>query len=167
MAGSTRHPVRPVGARLEGCLFIAMTWGFLEVATLRSNTATANGGSPMGDGKVPGKVLDIKTADIKAAAPAFHQGAIDLSKALTTLVNTLDGLGEPWGHDKQGNEFGKAYQPQQKKIESAAGVLVLGLTSIHEAMVDMADGHVDNDELIAGMFTAVKTDKQSDGAGER
>ena len=121
----------------------------------------------MGDGKVPGKVLDIKTADIKAAAPAFHQGAVDLSKALTTLVHALDGLGEPWGHDKQGNEFGKAYQPQQKKIESAAGVLVLGLTSIHEAMVDMADGHVDNDQLIAGMFTEVKTDKQSDGAGER
>ncbi|MHB9861846.1 hypothetical protein [Streptomyces sp. YIM S03343] len=121
----------------------------------------------MGDGKVPGKVLDIKTADIKAAAPAFQQGAIDLSKALTTLVNTLDGLGEPWGHDKQGTEFGKAYKPLQKKIESAAGVLVLGLTSIHEAMVDMADGHVDNDELIAGMFTAVKTGKQSDGAGER
>jgi hypothetical protein len=34
-------------------------------------------------------------------------------------------------------------------------------------MVDMADGHVDNDELIAGMFTAVKTGGQSDGAGER
>ncbi len=51
----------------------------------------------MGDGKVPGKVLDIKTADIKAAAPAFQQGAIDLSKALTTLIQTLDGLGEPWG----------------------------------------------------------------------
>ncbi|MGV9426900.1 hypothetical protein ACWDO7_21780 [Streptomyces sp. NPDC003656] len=33
----------------------------------------------MGDGKVGGKVLDIKTADIKAAAPAFQQGAIDLS----------------------------------------------------------------------------------------
>ncbi|MFJ9930933.1 hypothetical protein ACIRU5_33510 [Streptomyces misionensis] len=40
----------------------------------------------MGDGKVAGKVLDIKTADIKAAAPAFQQGAIDLSKALTTLA---------------------------------------------------------------------------------
>ncbi|MFI9806374.1 hypothetical protein ACIHEJ_18795 [Streptomyces sp. NPDC052301] len=121
----------------------------------------------MGDGKVPGKVLDIKTADIKAAAPAFHQGAIDLSKALTTLIQTLDGLGEPWGHDEQGNEFGKAYKPQQKKIESAAGILVLGLTSIHEAMVDLSDGTVDNDQLIAGMFTEVKTDKQSDGAGER
>ncbi|QHA03384.1 hypothetical protein GQF42_08980 [Streptomyces broussonetiae] len=121
----------------------------------------------MGDGKVPGKVLDIKTADIKAAAPAFQKGAIDLSKALTTLIKTLDGLGEPWGHDDQGNQFGGAYKPHQKSIESAAVVLVLGLTSIHEAMVDMADGHVDNDKLVAGIFTEVKTDKQSDGAGER
>ncbi|ARP70913.1 hypothetical protein LK07_15330 [Streptomyces pluripotens] len=121
----------------------------------------------MGDGKVPGKVLDIKTADIKAAAPAFQQGAIDLGKALTTLIKTLDGLGEPWGHDDQGNQFGGVYKPHQKSIESAAGILVLGLTSIHEAMVDMADGHVDNDKLVAGMFTEIKTHKQSDGAGER
>ncbi|MGW3265361.1 hypothetical protein [Streptomyces sp. NPDC001056] len=120
----------------------------------------------MGDGKVPGKVLDIKTADIKAAAPAFHQGAVDLGKALTALVQTLDALGEPWGHDKQGNQFGGVYKPHQKSIESAAGILVLGLTSIHEAMVDMADGHVDNDKLVAGMFTEVKIHKQSDGAGE-
>ncbi|MGW4347699.1 hypothetical protein ACWEL8_21850 [Streptomyces sp. NPDC004690] len=120
----------------------------------------------MGDGKVPGEVLDIKTADIKAAAPAFQQGAIDLGKALSTLIKTLDGLGEPWGHDEQGNQFGGVYKPHQKSIESAAGTLVLGLTSIHEAMVDMADGHVDNDKLVAGMFTEVKTHKQSDGAGE-
>ncbi|MER6025389.1 hypothetical protein [Streptomyces sp. NPDC001851] len=121
----------------------------------------------MGDGKVPGKVLDIKTADIKAAAPTFHQGAMDLSKALTTLIKTLDGLGEPWGHDEQGNQFGGIYKPHQKSIESAAGILVLGLTSIHAAMVDMSDGHVDNDKLVAGMFTEVKINKQSDGAGER
>ncbi|AWT42376.1 MULTISPECIES: hypothetical protein [Streptomyces] len=120
----------------------------------------------MGDGKDPAEVLDIKTADIKAAAPAFHQGAKDLSAALTTLIKTLDGLGEPWGHDEQGNKFGDAYKPQQKKIESAAGILVLGLTSIHEAMVDMADGHVDNDQLIAGMFTKVKVAQQNGGTGE-
>ncbi|MER5798048.1 MULTISPECIES: hypothetical protein [Streptomyces] len=43
--------------------------------------------------------------------------------------------------------------------------------SIHEAMNDLADGTVDNDQLIAGMFTEVKTggtDKAgSDGSGER
>ncbi|GHF02439.1 hypothetical protein ACWDSD_32140 [Streptomyces spiralis] len=121
----------------------------------------------MGEGKDPSKVLDIKTADIKRAAPDFHKGAEDLSKALTVLVKSLDGLGEPWGHDKQGNEFGDAYKPLQKKIESSAGILVLGLTSIHEAMVDMADGHVDNDRLIAGIFTDVKVDGKHGGAGER
>jgi uncharacterized protein YukE len=117
----------------------------------------------MGDGNVPGKVLGINTADIKAAAPSFQQGAMDLSTALTTLIKTLDGLGEPWGHDKQGKQFGTAYTPWQKKLESASGILVLGLTSIHEAMADLADGHVDNDELIRGMFTEVKVDKDSGG----
>lgn len=121
----------------------------------------------MGDGKDPAKVLDIKTADLKRAAPDFQQGAIDLGKALTTLITTLDNLGEPWGDDKQGKEFGNAYKPLQKKIESGAGILVLGLTSIHEAMTDLSDGHVDNDQLIAGMFTKVKVehgDDQGDGA---
>ncbi|MBY8887321.1 hypothetical protein K7472_21120 [Streptomyces sp. PTM05] len=108
----------------------------------------------MGDG---GKVLDIKTADLKVSAPVFQTQAEALSSALTTLIKTLDGLGTPWGEDKQGKEFEKAYSPQQKAIESATGILVLGLTSIHEAMSDMADGHIANDQLIAGMFTKAKS----------
>ncbi|MGW3623083.1 hypothetical protein [Streptomyces sp. NPDC000880] len=110
----------------------------------------------MGKGKDSGKVLEINTADIKLTAPIFHTQGKNLSSALTTLVTTLDGLGSPWGDDEQGKAFGEAYRPQQKVIERAAGTLVLGLISIHEAMADMADGHVDNDELIAGMFTKVK-----------
>ncbi|MGW7459477.1 hypothetical protein [Streptomyces sp. NPDC054797] len=116
----------------------------------------------MGDGNDSGKVLDISTADIKLTAPVFHTQGQNLSKALTTLVTALDGLGKPWGDDEQGKAFGDAYSPQQKAIEKAAGTLVLGLVSIHEAMADMADGHVDNDELIAGMFTKVLS---KDGEG--
>ncbi|MFF2994195.1 hypothetical protein ACFVTC_06370 [Streptomyces sp. NPDC057950] len=124
----------------------------------------------MGEGNGDGMVLHIRTADLKRAAPDFQEGAKNLGKALTTLVTTLDGLGKPWGDDKQGSECGDSYSPLQKRIESAAGTLVLGLVSIHEAMDDLADGHVDNDQLIAGMFTEVKVtdkDRQSDGAGER
>jgi hypothetical protein len=118
-----------------------------------------------GGGKDEGKVLDIKISDIKAAAPTFHTQAQNLSKALTDLIKTLDHLGKPWGEDKQGKEFGEKYSPNQHLIESAAGILVLGLTSIHEAMVDMADGHVDNELLIEGMFKKVKTPK-TDGHGD-
>jgi hypothetical protein len=125
----------------------------------------------MGDGNDQGMVLHIRTADLKRAAPDFHEGAKNLSTALTTLVNTLDGLGKPWGDDKQGKEFGDAYSPLQKKIESAAGTLVLGLVSVHQALDDLADGTVDNEHLIAGMFTEVKTGEAakagSDGSGER
>ncbi|MEW2082570.1 hypothetical protein [Streptomyces sp. NPDC005283] len=110
----------------------------------------------MGDGKGDGKVLEINTADIKLTAPVFHEQAKNLSTALTTLVATLDGLGAPWGDDEPGKKFYDGYHPQQKAIERAAGILVLGLTSIHEAMSDMADGHVDNERLIVGMFTKAK-----------
>ncbi|MER5798047.1 MULTISPECIES: hypothetical protein [Streptomyces] len=49
----------------------------------------------MGDGNGDGMVLHIHTADLKRAAPDFHEGAKNLSKALTTLVTTLDSLGKP------------------------------------------------------------------------
>ncbi|MFE3187175.1 hypothetical protein ACFXKR_41030 [Streptomyces violascens] len=126
-------------------------------------------GEGSGGGKVPEMVLQIRTADIKSAAPVFQEQAKNLSKALTTLITTLDGLGKPWGEDKQGKEFEDVYAPVQKKIEGAAGILVLGLTSIHEALVDLSDGHVDNDKLIEGMFTKVKVPHQGSGgsAGER
>ncbi|GLV75182.1 hypothetical protein ACH4VS_09980 [Streptomyces hygroscopicus] len=121
-------------------------------------------GGGHGGGHGDGKVLDIKVADIKSVAPTFHHQAVKLSEALTTLVTALDGYGEPWGDDKPGKDFAKQYKPNQKHIESAAGILVLGLTSIHEAMNDMADGHVDNDKLIEGMFTKA-TKAQQDGPG--
>lgn len=68
----------------------------------------------MGDGNDSGKVLDIKTADIKSTAPIFHTQGKNLSKALTTLVKTLDGLGKPWGDDEQGKAFGDAYTPSRR-----------------------------------------------------
>lgn len=103
-----------------------------------------------------GKVLDIKTEDIKSSAPVFHEQSQKLSDALTKLVQTLDGLGEPWGKDDGVQEFVASYRKQQKAIESATATLVLGLVSVHEAMNDMADGHVENDDLIAGMFAKAK-----------
>ncbi|MGW1073893.1 hypothetical protein [Streptomyces sp. NPDC002537] len=117
----------------------------------------------MGSG--PDKVLDIKTADLKSSAPVFHEQGQKLSQALTTLVETLDGLGKPWGEDDGVKKFETGYMAQQKAIESATGTLVLGLVSIHEALVDMSDGHVDNDELIAGMFTK-KGVANNDGHGK-
>ncbi|MBB5117435.1 hypothetical protein AF335_02695 [Streptomyces eurocidicus] len=116
----------------------------------------------MGDSPGDGKVLDIKTADLKSAAPVFHEQAVKLGEALTKLVTTLDGLGEPWGKDDAVKEFATEYPKNQKAIEQATGTLILGLVSIHEAMVDMADGHVDNDALIAGMFNK----KDPKGAGD-
>ncbi|MEV5378614.1 WXG100 family type VII secretion target [Streptomyces nondiastaticus] len=107
----------------------------------------------MGDGSGDGKILDIKTADLKSAAPAFSEQSGKLRDALAELTDTLDGLGSPWGADDQGKQFGESYEPARTKIEHATKILVTGLASIHEAMVDMSDGHIENDKLIAGMFS--------------
>ncbi len=118
----------------------------------------------MGDGHGSGKVLNIKTADIKSAAPVFQKQSVELSNALKLLIKTLDGYGEPWGDDKPGKQFGKDYSPNQKKLEQVTGVAILGLVSIHEALDDLADGHVDNDKAIAGIFTKEKEKHQDGGA---
>ncbi|WP_369201119.1 hypothetical protein [Streptomyces sp. PU-14G] len=113
-----------------------------------------------------GEVLGIEVPELKLAAPVFGKQSKKLSRALTTLITTLDGLGEPWGDDPVGENFAKDYKPYQRSLEEAAGVLVLGLVSIHEALDDMKDGHVDNEELIKGMFTrAVREhgDRDPDG----
>ncbi|MEU7040451.1 hypothetical protein AB0A77_05250 [Streptomyces varsoviensis] len=121
----------------------------------------------MGEGHDGGKVLNIKTADVKSAAPVFRKQGKKLSDALKLLVTTLDGYGEPWGDDKPGKEFGKKYSPNQKQLERAAGIAVLGLVSIHEALDDMADGHVDNDEAIAGIFTKEQQHGGDQGKGAK
>ncbi|NSC23544.1 hypothetical protein FM076_21275 [Streptomyces albus subsp. chlorinus] len=102
-----------------------------------------------------GMVLGIAVPELKVAAPAFGKQGKKLSGALTTLVTTLDGLGKPWGKDA-GSQFEEKYTSNQRAVERAAGTLVLGLVSIHEAMDDLKDGHVDNDELIEGIFTEAR-----------
>ncbi|MEH6375722.1 hypothetical protein V7793_15490 [Streptomyces sp. KLMMK] len=108
------------------------------------------GGSPGGG---DGKILDIKTADLKSAAPAFSEQSGKLREALSELTTALDGLGAPWGADDQGKQFGDSYRPKRTQIENSTKILIAGLASIHEAMVDMSDGHVENDKLIAAMFS--------------
>ncbi|MET8243606.1 hypothetical protein ABZV31_03700 [Streptomyces sp. NPDC005202] len=115
----------------------------------------------MGDS---GKILDIKIADLKATAPHFHDESVALAHALTKLKHGLEAAGAPWGDDEQGQKFHKVYGPHVKKIEDATKILVDGLASIREAMVDMADGHIDNDELVRSMFSRIHVDHGGEGA---
>lgn len=105
-----------------------------------------------GDGK---KVLDIKVSDVKAQAPVFHEQSVALATALKTLTTALDNHGAPWGDDKPGKKFAASYKPACTSLESSVGIAVLGLVSVFEAMNDMADGHVDNDEALAGIFKKI------------
>ncbi|WP_405621104.1 WXG100 family type VII secretion target [Streptomyces sp. NBC_00076] len=103
-----------------------------------------------------GEILDIKIAELKKTAPHFHTHSTDLAKALTKLKLALSAAGSPWGDDDQGHAFHKAYGPNVKKIENASDILAQGLASIHKAMTDMADGHIDNEELVRSMFSKIK-----------
>ncbi|KJY42386.1 hypothetical protein VR41_08050 [Streptomyces sp. NRRL B-1568] len=117
-----------------------------------------------GDGD---KVLDIKAADLKSTAPTFKEQSGKLHEALTALTHALHNLGKPWGEDDQGKRFQDAYEPAHTKIEGVTKVLVEGLASIHEAMVDMADGHIENDKHIAAMFTKKGVQATGGGLGSR
>lgn len=106
----------------------------------------------MGD---KGEILDIKIADLKATAPHFQTHSTDLARALTKLRTALGAAGSPWGDDDQGTAFHKAYGPHVTQLENAAQILTDGLAGIREAMTDMADGHIDHEELVRAMFGAI------------
>ena len=112
------------------------------------------------------EILDIKVDDIKTAAPAFHRESVALAHALTKLKHSLASAGAPWGGDEQGQKFHASYGPHVKQIEHSTQILVEGLASIHTGLVDMADKHIDNEELIRGMFGRIKVGHHSTGDGE-
>ena len=112
-----------------------------------------------------GKILDIKIEDLKKTAPQDQTHSQDLTKALTKLKTALAAAGSPWGDDKQGKEFHQAYGPNVTKIEHAADILAQGLASIHDAMSDMADGHIDNDQLVRSMFSRIHVKHDGQGGG--
>ncbi|MHB9862276.1 hypothetical protein [Streptomyces sp. YIM S03343] len=101
------------------------------------------------------EILHIKIADLKATAPAFDTESVALGRALHKLKLALAEAGSAWGDDDQGTAFHKAYGPRLHQIEGATKILTQGLASIHLAMSDMADGHIDNEELVRAMFAKI------------
>ncbi|MEV4334824.1 hypothetical protein AB0K02_30635 [Streptomyces sp. NPDC049597] len=113
--------------------------------------------------EAPKQILDIKTADLKASAPTFQEQSAALRLAARTLAEKLGELGTPWGDDEQGSQFADIYLPHVKQIKKSTGILIDGLASIHLAMTDMADGHIENEALIAAMFARLKPENGRDG----
>ncbi|MFK4144337.1 hypothetical protein [Streptomyces sp. NPDC004065] len=82
---------------------------------------------------------------------------------MTKLKTGLSAAGAPWGDDEQGTKFHETYGPLVKRIEKSAKILTDGLASIHTAMVDMADGHIDNEQLIRAMFSRIDVPHDTTG----
>ncbi|WP_327290165.1 hypothetical protein [Streptomyces sp. NBC_01198] len=106
----------------------------------------------MGDAS-DGEILDIKLTDLQATAPQFLTHSSDLATALVKLQGGLAAAGSPWGADDQGKQFEDQYAPNVTSMTMAAEILALGLASIHDAMADMADGHIGNEQLVRSMFS--------------
>ncbi|WP_274916959.1 WXG100 family type VII secretion target [Streptomyces sp. WZ-12] len=96
-------------------------------------------------GFVAASGFDVDTDQLKNEAPKFGRESAALAKAIEKLKHSLDGLGEPWGNDEQGQKFEGVYSPHRAQIERAAHALVKGLESIHTSMSDMADNHEETD----------------------
>jgi len=99
-----------------------------------------------------GGQFSIHPEDIRAVAPTFSRESANLQEALSTLRQTLDGLGAPWGDDKQGRQFGHAYTPQRDALVNAIGVLVRGLESIHDGLSAHVDNHLQGDRHVKNSF---------------
>jgi predicted RNA-binding protein with PIN domain len=110
-----------------------------------------------------GMVLHIRTADLKEQAPVFGVQAENMLTAYMTLLGALNKAGAPWGDDKPGKEFHAQYAAGMEKIEKATTILSEGLSSIFTAMDDMADGHVENEDLIRAIFSKADPGKPHGG----
>ena len=69
------------------------------------------------------------------AAPASNMRSLGsrLDALLKHMESTLDGLGQPWGEDKNGKEFLKQYNPAREQV-------LEGLQSMAESVYGVADG---------------------------
>ncbi|MFF3518675.1 WXG100 family type VII secretion target [Streptomyces sp. NPDC002573] len=100
--------------------------------------------------------ISIHPDEITAQAPTFAAGSDDLTNALRQLQSSLDGLGTPWGSDKQGAQFGAAYSPQRDAVLKALGILVAGLNSIHEGLTTHAANHTETDAHNAAILNHLR-----------
>ncbi|MFI6686828.1 hypothetical protein [Streptomyces sp. NPDC050485] len=120
----------------------------------------------MGD---DGEVPDIKTADLKATAPTFHEQSVAVERALSTLGTSLAKAGAAWGDNEPGGKFHDQYGPLIARIEKSARIIKDGLAGINLAMVGMADEHIDSDAVVGSMFRkpVPRPNQQHDDAGNR
>jgi uncharacterized protein YukE len=83
--------------------------------------------------------ISIDAEVLRGAAPAFGSAGFELRQALGTLRDTLRGLGEPWGDDSQGREFGASFAANRDKLDRALDVLARGLSSIDDGLRAIVD----------------------------
>ncbi|MET7300211.1 hypothetical protein [Embleya sp. NPDC005575] len=96
-----------------------------------------------------GSDIKINPADIRATLPKFVAEADRLRVAADAFRSELAALGEPWGDDKNGREFGVTFAANQMVIVRSSGILAEGVASIAPTLEAMVGNTVGTDEANA------------------
>lgn len=92
-----------------------------------------------------GNDVKINPANIRATLPRFVAEADRLRVAVDAFRSELAALGEPWGDDKNGREFGATFASNQAVIVQSSGILAQGMASIAPTLEAMVGNIVETD----------------------
>jgi len=82
------------------------------------------------------KPVDVDTSTLRNAAGTTKDGAGSVEKVVTTLKNTLNVKGYPWGHDSYGNKFTGGDSGYTKSSEN----LLAGADNMTSSLNQFASG---------------------------
>jgi len=81
--------------------------------------------------------ISAQVADLSAAASQFTGDGDTLNQAVAQWSNALNKLGEFWGTEANGPEFGATYQPLAAQVLAAANLTVQVLRGIGDGLRQM------------------------------
>lgn len=87
----------------------------------------------------PGRQLRFALDDLYATAPAFHRVGGEIGGELERATRKLEGMGNFWGDDKAGRQFGQVYGPAQSKLLELLAVVSGEVEGIGDGISKMAD----------------------------
>lgn len=99
-----------------------------------------------------GPQLDVRPAELRAAAPQLRTVAEAVQTAQRTLQAALDAEGTCWGNDDLGSEFAKHYLPHRDQAQTNLTQLATALQETGRAVDEAAAAFARTERQNAGNF---------------
>ncbi len=93
-----------------------------------------------------GNQISVNTQGLENAVPGIEQLATRFADILSSLSDTLNGLGEPWGTDPSGKDFVKNYSDPNQKVVNGIGDTKKVVESTADGVRTMAEGFAATEE---------------------